>query len=127
MNITQKATGEQLILEIEGRIDTKTAPSLETVIQTALEGIRSLVIDLAETVYISSAGLRVILMAQKQMNRQGDMKVIHVSSDLMDIFEVTGFADILTIEWDRGMHGYRKRNGSGFCMPLPFCTGLIFG
>ncbi|MBR5363352.1 MAG: STAS domain-containing protein [Oscillospiraceae bacterium] len=98
MNITQKATGEQLILEIEGRIDTKTAPSLETVIQTALEGIRSLVIDLAETVYISSAGLRVILMAQKQMNRQGDMKVIHVSSDLMDIFEVTGFADILTIE-----------------------------
>ncbi|MBQ9905757.1 MAG: STAS domain-containing protein [Oscillospiraceae bacterium] len=98
MNITQKATGEQLILEIEGRIDTKTTPSLETVIQTALEGIRSLVIDLAETVYISSAGLRVILMAQKQMNRQGDMKVIHVSSDLMDIFEVTGFADILTIE-----------------------------
>jgi anti-sigma B factor antagonist len=98
MNITQKATGEQLILEIEGRIDTKTAPSLETVIQTALEGIRSLVIDLAETVYISSAGLRVILMAQKQMNRQGDMKVIHVSSDLMDIFEVTGFADILNIE-----------------------------
>lgn len=98
MNITQKATGEQLILEIEGRIDTKTAPSLETVIQTALEGIRSLVFDLAETVYISSAGLRVILMAQKQMNRQGDMKVIHVSSDLMDIFEVTGFADILTIE-----------------------------
>ena len=98
MNITQKATGEQLILEIEGRIDTKTAPSLETVIQTTLEGIRSLVIDLAETVYISSAGLRVILMAQKQMNRQGDMKVIHVSSDLMDIFEVTGFANILTIE-----------------------------
>ena len=98
MNIQQKSDGSKLTLQIEGRIDTKTAPELETVIQTSLADVRELIIDLADTVYISSAGLRVLLIAQKQMNKQGEMSVIHVNNDLMEIFEVTGFTDILTIK-----------------------------
>lgn len=98
MNIQQKSDGSKLTLQIEGRIDTKTAPELETVIQTSLADVSELIIDLADTVYISSAGLRVLLIAQKQMNKQGEMSVIHVNNDLMEIFEVTGFTDILTIK-----------------------------
>lgn len=98
MNIQQKSDGSKLTLQIEGRIDTKTAPELETVIQTSLADVSELIIDLADTVYISSAGLRVLLIAQKQMNKQGEMSVIHVNNNLMEIFEVTGFTDILTIK-----------------------------
>ncbi len=98
MNIQQKSDGSKLTLQIEGRIDTKTAPELETVIQTSLADVSELIIDLADTVYISSSGLRVLLIAQKQMNKQGEMSVIHVNNDLMEIFEVTGFTDILTIK-----------------------------
>ena len=98
MTIKQEKNADKLTLLIEGRIDTKTAPELEQVVKTELEGVTELVLDLAETSYISSAGLRVMLMAQKQMNKQGTMKVVHASSDLMEIFEVTGFSDILTIE-----------------------------
>lgn len=97
MNINQYSDGTKLTLTIEGRIDTRTAPELESVIQSVPESIDALVLDLAETVYISSAGLRVLLMAQKMMNRQGDMTVIHVNEDLMEIFDVTGFSDILTV------------------------------
>ncbi|MCQ2490926.1 MAG: STAS domain-containing protein [Ruminococcus sp.] len=97
MNINQTNEGTKLTLAIEGRIDTKTAPELEAVIRESLTGIESLVIDLAETVYISSAGLRTLLIAQKQMNTQGEMTVTNVNSDLMEIFSVTGFSDILTI------------------------------
>jgi anti-sigma B factor antagonist len=97
MVINQNAEGTKLTLAIEGRIDTKTAPELEKIIHTSLEGVTELVFDLAETVYISSAGLRVLLIAQKQMNKQGEMKVAHVNADLMEIFEVTGFTEILTI------------------------------
>ena len=79
MNINQYSDGTKLTLTIEGRIDTRTAPELESVIQSVPESIDALVLDLAETVYISSAGLRVLLMAQKMMNRQGDMTVIHVN------------------------------------------------
>ena len=96
MNINQTNEGTKLTLAIEGRIDTKTAPELEAVIRESLTGIESLVIDLAETVYISSAGLRTLLIAQKQMNTQGEMTVTNVNSDLMEIFSVTGFSDILT-------------------------------
>ena len=97
MVINQNAEGTKLTLAIEGRIDTKTAPELEKVLRASLDGITELVFDLAETVYISSAGLRVLLIAQKQMNKQGGMKVLHVNDDLMEIFEVTGFTEILTI------------------------------
>lgn len=97
MNITQVKDGKTLTLQIEGRIDSKTAPEMESVIREVIDGVEELTIDMKDTVYISSAGLRVLLIAQKQMNRQGNMKVIHVNEDIMEIFEVTGFADILTI------------------------------
>ena len=97
MEITQEKNGSSLILHISGRIDTKTAPELEAVVRAALAGLTELVFDLGETAYISSAGLRILLLAQKQMNRQGTMKVTNVSQELMDIFEVTGFLNILTI------------------------------
>lgn len=98
MNITQERSADKLTLKIEGRIDTKTAPKLEQAISGALDGVKSLVFDLEQTSYISSAGLRVLLIAQKQMNKQGDMTIIHANSDIMEIFEVTGFTDILTLE-----------------------------
>ena len=98
MTIKQEQNAGKLIFFIEGRIDTKTAPELEQAVKGALDGVTELVFDLAETSYISSAGLRVLLIAQKQMNKQGEMTVIHANSDLMEIFEVTGFADILTIK-----------------------------
>ncbi|MBQ9907548.1 MAG: STAS domain-containing protein [Oscillospiraceae bacterium] len=98
MTINQNREDAKLTFAIEGRIDTKTSPELENALRNSLtEDIQELVFDLAETVYISSAGLRIFLIAQKQMNRQGTMKVIHVNEDLMEIFEVTGFTDILTI------------------------------
>ena len=97
MNIEKIKDSDKLTLKIEGRIDTKTAPEFDETVKTSLDGISSLVIDLKETAYISSAGLRVLLIAQKQMNKQGDMKIINVSEDIMEIFEVTGFSDILTI------------------------------
>lgn len=98
MTINQKREADCLTMEISGRIDTVTAPELETAVKSSLDGVTALVFDLAEVDYISSAGLRVLLMAQKQMNRQGSMKVIHVSEGIMEIFDVTGFSDILTIE-----------------------------
>ncbi len=97
MNINRKLEGTELTLAIEGRIDTKTAPDLETVIRNSLNGVETLIFDLADTVYISSAGLRVLLIAQKQMNTQGRMEVRNANDDLMEIFEVTGFTDILTV------------------------------
>ena len=96
--ITQEKSGSKLILHIAGRIDTKTAPELEQTVREALEGLTELTFDLRETAYISSAGLRILLIAQKRMNKQGKMTVTNANSDLMDILEVTGFTDILTIE-----------------------------
>ena len=97
MNIEKIKDSDKLTLKIEGRIDTKTAPEFDETVKTSLDGISSLIIDLKDVAYISSAGLRVLLIAQKQMNKQGDMKIINVSDDIMEIFEVTGFSDILTI------------------------------
>ena len=88
MTITTTKNNGCLTLELEGRLDTTTAPELETVIKNGLEGVDRL----------SSAGLRVILAAQKQMNRQGTMTVRNVCGTIMEVFEVTGFTDILTIE-----------------------------
>lgn len=98
MDIKMNSASETLTLEIKGRIDTKSAPQLEEIISSSLDGVRLLVMDFEGVEYVSSAGLRVLLIAQKAMNRQGDMKVRNVNPDIMEIFEVTGFSDILTIE-----------------------------
>ncbi|MCI8783081.1 MAG: STAS domain-containing protein [Dorea sp.] len=98
MNITKNQNGNQLCLSLEGRLDTTTAPELEKVIKSSLDGVTELTIDMGSLDYLSSAGLRVLLGAQKTMNKQGSMKVIHVNETIMEIFDVTGFADILTIE-----------------------------
>ena len=98
MRITVNKNGNQLCLSLEGRLDTTTAPELEKVIKSSLDGVTELTIDMSSLDYLSSAGLRILLGAQKTMNKQGSMKVTHVNDTIMEIFEVTGFADILTIE-----------------------------
>ena len=98
MTINQAKNGSKLTLALEGRLDTTTAPQLEEVVRTALDGVTDLEFDFAKLEYVSSAGLRVLLAAQKVMNKQGNMVIHNANSDLMDIFEVTGFSDILTIE-----------------------------
>lgn len=99
MQINKHLSGAALTLEIEGRIDTTTAPALEGELKHAVTSeIKSLVFDFAKVEYISSAGLRVLLAAQKVMKRQGSMVIKHVNDVIMEVFEVTGFSDILTIE-----------------------------
>lgn len=98
MVITKHAEEEKLTLCLQGRLDTTTAPQLEAELKNSLTDVRELVFDFTELEYISSAGLRVLLSAQKVMTRQGSMVVRGVNGDIMDIFEVTGFSDILTIE-----------------------------
>ena len=98
LNIRKTQNENNLLIALEGRLDTMTAPELEKEIGASLNGVTSLVLDLGQLEYISSAGLRVLLSAQKAMNRQGGMKVCHVNETVMEIFEVTGFSDILTIE-----------------------------
>lgn len=98
MNVIKESSGSRLTLRIQGRLDTTTAPQLETELKASVEGVTALVLDLAELAYISSAGLRVVLMAQKIMNKQGTMVVRNVDPNVLEVFEVTGFSDILTIE-----------------------------
>ena len=98
MTINKNLDGNKLEIALEGRLDTMTAPSLEEEIKSSIDGIKELVFDLKDLVYVSSAGLRVLLSAQKTMNKQGTMKTVHVSEPVMDVFDVTGFVDILTIE-----------------------------
>lgn len=98
MNITKSKENARLTLVLEGRLDTTTAPQLEAEVKTALDGVNELILDFAQLEYLSSAGLRVILAAQKVMNKQGKMVVRHVNETIMEVFEVTGFIDILTIE-----------------------------
>ena len=98
MTITKNAEGTKLTLSIEGRLDTVTAPELEKELKDSLDSVKELVMDFEKLEYISSAGLRVLLSAQKVMNGKGTMKVTHVDEAVMEIFEVTGFSDILTIE-----------------------------
>lgn len=98
MNINKVRNDNELTLEVSGRLDTMTAPELETVIMESLEGVVSLVLDFNGLEYISSAGLRILLAAQKIMNKQGSMKVRNVIDDIKEVFEMTGFSDILTIE-----------------------------
>ena len=98
MTIEKNKVDSVLTIALSGRLDTMTAPELETELKDSLEGVTELVFDLGKLDYISSAGLRVLLSAQKTMNRQGAMKVRHPNEIISEIFEVTGFSDILTIE-----------------------------
>ena len=98
MNINIEKENGVTLLKIEGRLDTTTAPELEKAINNEGESLEKLVLDFKGVDYISSAGLRVILSAQKKMNAQGSMELINVSEAVMDIFEMTGFADILVIK-----------------------------
>ena len=98
MNINKEKKKDTLIVSISGRVDTTTAPAFEQELKSSFDDCDAFVLDFAEVEYISSAGLRVLLSAQKVMSKKGGMKLIHVSEDIMEIFEVTGFSDILTIE-----------------------------
>lgn len=98
MNIIKKQDGTTLTVALEGRLDTVTSPHLEGELRTAVNGVTELIFDLTGLEYISSAGLRVLLSAQKVMNRQGKMTIRNVKPEIMEIFEVTGFVDILNIE-----------------------------
>lgn len=98
MEIHKEQTGSELTITLSGRLDTATAPQLEAELKRSLDGTERLVLDLEALEYMSSAGLRVLLAAQKVMNRQGEMIVRKVNETIMEVFEVTGFVDILTIE-----------------------------
>ena len=97
MTVNKEINGTSVLISVEGRLDTTTAPQLDAEIKP-LDGVTELVIDFAKLQYISSAGLRVLLSAQKVMSKQGSMKLINVSEAVMEIFDVTGFSDILVIE-----------------------------
>ena len=98
MTVEIKKNVEETILEIVGRLDTTTAPKLESFINECINTSKNLVLDLANLEYISSAGLRVLLTAQKKMNKIGSLKLKNVREEIMEIFEMTGFVDILVIE-----------------------------
>ena len=98
MTIEKKIENGNVTLTINGRLDTTTAPELEKTLDNVLDGTKELVFDMTGLEYISSAGLRVILKAQKAMNAQGSMKLTGVNDSIMEVFDITGFLDILTIE-----------------------------
>ena len=98
MTIEKVLNGESAKMIVSGRLDTQTAPELEKEIDGIIANLKELVLDMAGLEYVSSAGLRVILKAQKIMNTKGSMKLIGVNDSIMEIFDITGFLDILTIE-----------------------------
>ena len=98
MTITKNLNGSSLEIAVEGRLDTMTAPELETELNASMEGAETLTFDFSKLDYISSAGLRVLLSAHKAMSAKGGMKVTNVNEVVREVFDVTGFADILTIE-----------------------------
>ena len=98
MTITKTQNADSIVLALEGRLDTTTAPQLEEEVKAITPDITSLELDFAALEYISSAGLRILLSAQKTMNKQGEMKIKNVCEDIMEVFDITGFSDILTIE-----------------------------
>lgn len=98
MNINKTVNGNELTVALEGRLDTATAPQLEAELNQSIGGVEKLLFDFAVLEYLSSAGLRVLLGAQKIMNKQGEMIVRNVNETIMEIFEITGFCDVLTIE-----------------------------
>ena len=98
MNIKKTTEGTNLAIALAGRLDTTTAPQLEAELKGSLAGVTNLTMDFQDLEYLSSAGLRVLLAAQKTMNQQGSMVIKHVNETILEVFEVTGFIDILTIE-----------------------------
>ena len=98
MTIERTVNGTVVTLKIVGRLDTTTAPVLEAVVNGCKADVKELILDCSALEYVSSAGLRVILKAQKRMNVQGSMKLIGVNETIMEVFDITGFADILTVE-----------------------------
>ncbi|MGN0803993.1 MAG: STAS domain-containing protein [Candidatus Coproplasma sp.] len=98
MTIEKKIENENVTLAIAGRLDTTTAPELEKILESVLDSAKDLTFDMTELEYISSAGLRVILKAQKVMNALGSMKLVGVNESIMEVFDITGFSDILTFE-----------------------------
>lgn len=98
MNINKSANGTELTMAIVGRLDTVTAPEFEAELKASIGGVESLILDLAELEYTSSAGLRIILMAQKIMNKQGKMIVKNVNESVMEVFDITGMADFMIFE-----------------------------
>ena len=98
MTINKNLNGTELTIAPEGRLDTTTAPELEQALKDGMDGANTLTLDFGKLDYISSAGLRVLLSAHKAMSKKGGMKVIHVNDMVSEVFDVTGFADILTIE-----------------------------
>ena len=98
MTIEKKINNDAATFIVSGRLDTQTAPELENELDLVLPGIRELIFDMTSLEYVSSAGLRVILKAQKAMNAQGSMKLTGVNDSIMEVFDITGFLDILTIE-----------------------------
>ena len=98
MTIETKRNEKELIVALSGRLDTTTAPTLEKAIGENINGIEKLTLDFKGLEYISSAGLRVVLNTQKKMQQIGEMKVINVCEEVMEVFEITGFVDILVIE-----------------------------
>ena len=98
MTITEERNNNSVTLKIEGRLDTTTAPTLEKTIDEIIDGIKELILDMNQLTYVSSAGLRILLSTQKKMSKIGNMKLIGVCEDVMEVFEMTGFVDILNIE-----------------------------
>ena len=98
MTIEKKINNDAVTLIVSGRLDTQTAPELENELDNILSGLKELIFDMTNLEYVSSAGLRVILKAQKAMNAQGSMKLTGVNDSIMEVFDITGFLDILTIE-----------------------------
>ena len=98
MKINKKQDGSKLVIALEGRLDTTTAPDLEKELKTSLDGVTDLTLDLTNLDYISSAGLRVLLSTHKTMMKQGQMKLTNASDIVKEVFDVTGFSDILTVE-----------------------------
>ena len=98
MTIEKKINNNAVTLIVSGRLDTQTAPELENELDSVLSGLKELTFDMTNLEYVSSAGLRVILKAQKAMNAQGSMKLTGVNDSIMEVFDITGFLDILTIE-----------------------------
>ena len=98
MNIVKTRENDKMVLSLEGRLDTMTAPALEAEVKGSIDGVKELVFDFEKLEYVSSAGLRVLLASQKIMNKQGSMCIRDVNEVIMEVFEVTGFSDILTIQ-----------------------------
>lgn len=98
MEINKEKNGESLVLQIVGRLDTTTAPQLETLAQEELPNVKEVILNFEKLDYVSSAGLRVLLAMQKTMNQKGSMVIKNVKEEIMEVFEMTGFSDILTIQ-----------------------------